>query len=384
MKQTLSMIYRLGFILFFIWASLENASFSIQGLAVSFSDFAVLTDTVCFFGITAAFAGSVSGHASEILLRIKAACTALALFLLTLNCSIWFLPLSSGWVLKVLLPALVFFDWIIFDKKGVFKLYDPLLWLLGIALLYCLWACIGKHLFDFYFLFDFFGGKDKLITAVLYTLAAGALMYFFDHLFSGKGSVKLWDLFSFFYRIVFSCLEAYALSETCDRDLLSFVFGLKKFDMLFNFLSFICIALVLIVCFVRNRSFHASAPFPRVKGAFTASAAVILIGYRFLLKSKFSFNDPVAAILHCAAPIMMIFDWILFDSKGKFKPSDPIFWSAAPVLYGMVLLVGGTLTVIYPSISSIRLDALITFGIIGTLMCGYAIYLLDLCFKKRS
>ena len=63
-----------------------------------------------------------------------------------MNFTIWFVPAAPGWILKVLLPALMFFDWLLFDKKGIFKPYDPLLWLLGIVLLYGIWSVSYKHL----------------------------------------------------------------------------------------------------------------------------------------------------------------------------------------------------------------------------------------------
>ena len=80
---------------------------------------------------------------------------------------------------------------------------------------------------------------------------------------------------------------------------------------------------------------------------------------------------------------MMIFDWILFDSKGKFKLPDPLWWSAAPFAYGVISLVSGVLFQIYPALLPFRLETVITFGILGVLACGYAVYLLDLCFKRK-
>lgn len=383
MKQTISMIYRLGFIIFFIWAAFENAYFSLQGLIGSFSELAVLTDTLCFLCILIAFICSVAGGISEIFLRAKAVCTALAVFLLMVNFPIWFLPGAPGWILKVLLPFLMFFDWLLFDKKGILKLYDPLLWLLGIVLLCGLWSLLSKHFFDLNALSELLGGKDNLVRLVLSTLAAGAMMYVFDHLFSGRGSAKLWEILSFLYRIVFLCLEAWALSNACGHSLLNFFLGLKNFGLLFNFLSLLCIALVLIICLIRFRGLHSSAPFPRVKGAFTASAVILFVGYHFILKGGFWPNDPVSVILHYVGPLMMIFDWILFDSKGKFKATDPLWWSAVPVLHGFVSLVSGTLFSTYPMLSLIRRETIISVSVIGILAAGYAVYLLDLCFKRK-
>ncbi|WP_337399550.1 Pr6Pr family membrane protein [Congzhengia sp.] len=382
MKQTISMIYRLGFILFFIWASFENAALSLQGFFGSLKDLAVLTDTICFICIAVVFVLSISGRFPEFLLKTKAVCTAMAVLVLMMNFTIWFVPAAPGWILKVLLPALMFFDWLLFDKKGIFKPYDPLLWLLGIVLLYGIWSLLSRQFFNLDFLLKLFGGKEALIKTLLFTLAAGALMYLTDRLFSGKGA-KLWDVFSYLYRILFLCLEGWALSNACGHSLLNLFFSLKNFGWLFNFLSFLCIAVVVITCLVRSRGLHASTPFPRVKGAFTASALIVLFGYHFVLKGGFHPNDPVSVILHYVGPLMMIFDWILFDSKGKFKLPDPLWWSAAPFAYGVILLVSGVLFQFYPALLPFRLETVITFGILGVLACGYAVYLLDLCFKRK-
>lgn len=385
MRQTLSMIYRLGFILFFIWAALENAFFSIGGLVASFSDLTVLADTVSFLCILVVFICSVTGNIPVVLLRLKAVCTALAVFVLMVNFPVWFLPGVSGWILKVLLPFLLFLDWLLFDKKGFFRPFDPLLWLLGIVLLYGLWSLLAKHFLDLNFLLNFLDGKENLIRTLLSTLAAGVLMYLLDRIFSGKGTTKLWDIISFLYRILFLCLEAWALSAVGGYSLTHFFLSLKNFGLLFNFLSFLCIAVVLIVCLIRFRSLHSSTPFPRVKGAFTASAVVVLIGYHFILKGGggISHNDAASLILHYIGPVMVIFDWILFESKGKFKPADPLWWSAAPVLYGFILFISGHLFQIYPSLGFYGLETILTFGILGVVACGYAVYLFDLCFKRK-
>ncbi len=383
MKQTISMIYRLGFILFYVWALFENACFSIQGFLGSFSNFAVSAGFISFICILIVFICSVCGKIPEGLLRVKAVCTALAMFVLLTNFSVWFSPGAPGWILNVLLPFLMFLDWLLFDKKGFFKPFDPLLWLLGIVLFYGLWSLLSGHFFDLNVLWNLLGGKNNALKLLLQTIAAGALMYLSDRLFAGKGFKNLWDVFALIYRILFICLEAWALSAVSGHSLIRFFLSLKNFGLLFNFLSLLCIAVVLMLCLIRFRSLHSPTPFPRVKGAFTASAVVTLIGYHFILKGGFPQGDMVSLILHYVGPFMMIFDWILFDSKGKFKAADPLFWSVPPIVYGLILFLCHSLFALYPPLLTYQAESLIIFGILGVLACGYAVFLLDICFKRK-
>lgn len=384
MKQTCSMIYRLGLILFFLWAALENAGFSLLGLMFSFSDLAVLADTVSFLCIAAAFICSVFGCAPRILARIKGVGTALAVFVLMVNFAIWFSPDASGWVLRVLLPLLTFADWLLFDKKGMFRPYDPLFWLLGLALLYCLWSLLAANRPLTVDAFSaFFGGKERMVYTILATIAAGALMYLLDRICAGKSMSKLWDLFSFCYRILFLCITAWVMFGACGGSLLSFFLSLRRYELLFAFLSFLCIAVTLIVFVFRARSLRASGPFPRIKGAVTASAVLILLGNWVMQKGSFSVDGPVDAILYVAGPLMLIFDWIMFDAKGKWKPADPLWWSAIPLAYGLILYLCGALFQTYPALLSFGMQTLVVTGIAFVLACGYAVYFFDFCIKRK-
>ncbi len=382
MKKTLSMIYRLGYIIFFLWAMFENAFLSYDSIFSAIMRPECLTNLICFLCISAVFIFSVLGSIPNFLIRIKSVCTALALFIMAVNLPIWFLPESFGWLLKVMLPFLMFLDWLFFDKKGSFKLLDVLFMLLGIALLYLLWSLLNGKLFDFSGLIDFLGGYDNLLNTILFTLGAGALMFLFDKIFSGKGSKNLWDLFSLIYRILFLCITGWAMSIYSGKSLYNLFFGLRKFEVLFCFLSFLCILLVIIMCIIRLRSFSSKTPFPRIKGGFTAGAVLILV-WRFALFNEQLSQNPVALILTFICPIMMIFDWILFDSKGRFHVVDPLLWSIPGILYFIITYFTHTLISLYSAFTAYSTETLFLMILLGIPAIGYLIFLFDVCFKRR-
>ncbi len=382
MKKTLSMIYRLGFLIFFMWAMFENALLSYDSIFSSFSEPAIITDFICFICVLIVFIFSVLGNIPNVLIRIKAVCTALAIFILAVNFPVWFFPESYGWLLKVMLPLLMFLDWLIFDKKGSFKLLDALFILLGIALLYLLWSLLNGNLFDLNGLFDFFGGYDNLLNTILLTLGAGALMFLADKLFSGKGSKNLWDIFSLIYRILFLCITGWAMSTFSKKSLYNLFFALKKFEVLFCFLSFLCILLVIIICIVRLRSFSSKTTFPRIKGGFTVAAVLILL-WRFVLFNESLSENPVVLIFTFICPLMMIFDWILFDAKGKFHAIDPLLWSVPSMVYFVVCYLTNTLFALYPAFTAYSAENIFLMILLGIPAVSYAVFLIDVCFKRR-
>ncbi len=313
MKHNLSLIYRLGFLILSLWAILENAFFSVADLIFSFGELSVLVDTLCFFCIFVVFLFSIFGNVSSLFLRFKGVLTALSAFVLALNFSIWFMPGAANWVLGVLLPFLMLLDWLLFDKKGAFRLLDPLYWLLGLVLLYALWALLSGQFFSLSSLLSFFGGKDGLLSTLLTFLAAGALMYLLDRLCSGNKRATFWNLFAFLYRILFLLLTARALWENAWYSLKYMFFSLKDIHVLLCSLNFLCILLILIVALVKYRNLSFKSPFAKIKGALTVCSVLLLLYYHGLKGHSVSFYE----ILWSVSPAMMVLDFILFDIKRK-------------------------------------------------------------------
>ncbi len=383
MKKTVSQIYRLAFILFYIWAVAETVITAKSGILHAISAPAVLTDTFCFIAITAAFISSLIGKIPGAILRMKSAAVASAWLVLVLSTSIFFLPTATGWMTAVLLPAMAVLDYLLFDKKGTFRPYDPLLWLLALCLLFALWAFLSGRDWDASLFTDFFGGEERLLSTLLATILAGALMFGLDKLCSGKkGLLNPWDIFCWLYRVVFLVLTGWALYNICGGSPIFFFTRLKKFSVLSAFLSFLAIVVVLIICLLRFRSSRGTAPFPRLKGVFTLCAAIVVLTHHFLLKGGFPVESAWRILLYIS-PVMMIFDWILFDNKGKFHVYDPLWWVLIPILYAAILFVEGSLFSMYPALSTYAPELLFCGGVLGILAVGYGIYLLDICLKHK-
>lgn len=86
---------------------------------------------------------------------------------------------------------------------------------------------------------------------------------------------------------------------------------------------------------------------PRFKGAIIMAITVTMLIYWVLLHSgDFSMDGdgprtmwnimytPIPNhIVHTIVPLLMIFDWVLFDPKGSFKKVDPLIWLIIPYVY---------------------------------------------------
>ncbi|MDR1804003.1 MAG: Pr6Pr family membrane protein [Treponema sp.] len=96
---------------------------------------------------------------------------------------------------------------------------------------------------------------------------------------------------------------------------------------------------------LRDDSNAAVTLFPRLKGAFTLMMTITMLVYHFVLMGG---NVPAYdgtqrwlanALLHYAAPAMVILDWVLFDPRRVFRVFDPLLWLLIPLLYAIFTLI---------------------------------------------
>lgn len=141
---------------------------------------------------------------------------------------------------------------------------------------------------------------------------------------------------------------------------------------------------------------------PRLKGAVTMMIAVTFIVFACLLaplrntmlgenSSASSIYSVSNILVHYVTPLLVIFDWLLFDKKGQYRRYEPFLWLIIPYCYLVFALiraeVGGMLPVVnsrYPYffIDVDQLDwggvALWVLGItIFFIVLGYILVLLD-------
>ena len=135
--------------------------------------------------------------------------------------------------------------------------------------------------------------------------------------------------------------------------------------------------------------------FPHLKGAFTLMITITMMVYHFMLAGLYTDGDfsfqLQNLILHYIVPIMVIFDWILFDPKQIFRRTDPLYWLSIPILYAVFSLIraeiGGMLpgrSTRYPyfflDIDEIGWSGVLTYVALFALVfaiLGYVIWALD-------
>lgn len=339
MKKTVSMIYRLSFIIFSVWAVFQNIGFNILNIYSAVFDISIVSAAVSMLCVACAFLQTADNSKSAVLSAVKMAATVFAGIVLALGFSDARDVISNSWILNVLLPIMMLADWLLFDDKGRIKWYHPLLWLAAVlAFLGALYIGM-KRFFNVPWL-------TGIITA-LFTptslarlfggaLITGLLMYLLDSVLSGK---KRGNIISLVYRILFLLAEAYGFYLTAGRDLNLFIGSLADYRVLSNFLAFLF--MLVTVSFNAARLGQAngkSAPLLRLKGAFVIALAADFIGFRYFMKNTYPPADTAALIQCLIAPCMLLADWLLFDTKNRFKAYDPFLWLIVPTAYGAASL----------------------------------------------
>ncbi|MGD9560155.1 MAG: Pr6Pr family membrane protein [Oscillospiraceae bacterium] len=100
---------------------------------------------------------------------------------------------------------------------------------------------------------------------------------------------------------------------------------------------------------------------PHFKGAVVLMMLVNLAASAFLLpqaQGAFVAGTPAAILLHFILPLLVFFDWALFDQKGRFRPADPFTWLLVPFSYFCVVLLGAALEIRFENGSFYAYDIL--------------------------
>ena len=323
LKKTLSYIYRLCYIIFSLWGLIEYVS--VRG--GSFLEFIPLINIICLIVMLCVFILSLKGKIPRFLSNIKCICTLLALILPIMNTHIITAFFTKGWILAVLTPLMFLLDWLLFDKKGSFSLYDLLVWLLSVAGILLL---LNWLLGDIPFLTDiinFLRNPKTLLPLIICLALAGILMYLIDALFSGKNL----NLSSNMLRIIFIALEIYCFAEISNLSLGVFIKNLKYYSLFINFLCFLCVAII----FIRGlfvKSAKTSGLLIRIKGCLATSCA--LLPMFFGIYGGVIWDGKTICFSLCiVCPIIIIADCVLYDRHYSYKAFDPLIWTIIPALH---------------------------------------------------
>ena len=386
MKKYISMIYRLAFLLFCVWTVLEYIGFDLATQPERLFHFPVFTAIVCFFCILAIFLYSIKKAPSNTLIRFKIACTMLALTVFFSNLTLLSGTIDNAWILKIFLPLMMLLDWLLFDKKGCCKGYDPLLWLAGIVLVCWLLFSLLKDAFGLanpLAALGLFSGRDELLRLLGWALGAGVVLFLLDQLCAGGGKKNTRTLLGLFWRLLFLLLEAWSFAKISGANLPLLLQNLRYYVILMNFICFLCIAVLVIYQVVKGRAGKGRGSlFPRIKGASTVWIVMIPLVWHVLLRQPV-LQDAVSVIHYYIAPAFMAADWFLFDERGGLRAYDPLLWSLVPVCYyAVAYLIAEPLYHIrlYPAFT---MPPLLAGGgaLCLLLLTGYALYLLDRCVR---
>lgn len=355
MKKTVSMIYRLIFVIVSVWA-LWSRFGKIPDTA-AFSELSVFSDTVNAGLALAAFLWSIKSAPPEVLLKMKAIFASLAVAVLFMNRALFFAPVDLWWIINVLLPFMAVLDWILFDKKGLLKIWDLILWLLAA---FGLMAILG---------FD----VDRMLSALLPALAFLGLMLLSGNLFSGKKPKK--DLLSLLLEVGFLALECYAFYLLSGLNVESFVGNLKYYTPIANLFAFSVVAVSVIVNFLGFKK--AGTYLSRIKGC----AVVLLVIAGDLYYGYFKGNPYVGleTLIHSIiCPAFLLIDYLVFDSKENTRGFDPLWWCLPVFGYSVFYMMRPYPYILY---DDMNMMTFVWYGILA-LVVGYILFAVDKLVKR--
>lgn len=380
LKRTVALIYRFIFIIFSVWGICQHIGFNILSLSFKIMNFNFLVNVLSFICVTMVFVVSVTRSPGTILRTLKNILTFCSVMILVGNTSIMGGTMSYQWILGVLLPLMMVIDWLLFDKKGKLNIYDPFLWLLGALILIGLLSLLFKTVLgidNFLEVIGLFNNKDELFELLAKALGIGIGMFIFDSIMNAFKRKSFKKTFALIYRLVFLALEIYAFIHHIGSELPALLSGLKYYYVLTNFLCTVCICVLVVYNLIKFKSLKRTQnPFPQLKGAFTVAIISSMLATLMLGRSVLSFTFS-QMIFNYIAPLMMIFDWVLFDTKGKFEIFDPLIWALIPVGYYIFAMVYPGVISVYPGIYSLYNPELILGALLTVLIIGYVIYIAD-------
>jgi len=378
MKRILCLFYRLLYIIFGAWAFASGCGYNANAFMGLLDNTVFWVDLIVLAVIFVGFIMLAHSYPPAWYNILKCGATLLSVWILILN---WenFLNISAdNWFMSILLPFMAVLDWLLFDKKGMLKVTDLLICLLGALLLAGLFGILFDGLkFDV-------ASVPKWIDLLVNLLLPLAVMYLLDRLLS-SGLKNPASKICLVYRLFFLIVEAWAFYKLSGGVPLTLFLGLKYFSVIVNALAFLCIAVLLIQLMLKKEGGKTNASFLRIKGLVMLSVTVTLVYTVLFVKARPDVQT-VQFVHGILGPSLFILDWILFDKKGAFRGYDPLLWLILPAVYyfatGLILkpVYGINL---YPALYNIQPLILIGGGVVLLLSAGYIYCLIDMIFKRK-
>lgn len=209
------------------------------------------------------------------------------------------------------------------------------------------------------------------------------------------------SILSLFYKFVICVVGLFAVLLNC-----GILFGniyFKSFTFFTTISNILCISYYIID--IIWLIFHYKQPkitniCPNIKYAFMMNILITFVITQFIFRYSLVFgnsNHLSLFILHYVMPLLVLFDWIMFDTKGYIKIKSTLSWIILPYIYVITCficanigLAMGNTNSSYPyffldiekfGISKVFLN--IFFLTLLFFFIGMIIYILDDYFKKK-
>ena len=172
-------------------------------------------------------------------------------------------------------------------------------------------------------------------------------------------------------------------------------FNLGIFRMFTNISNLVCgtyfILAAAVIAFDKRRS-GGSSPFPLFKGICTMSITLTGIVAAAVIASEYDAHTPsgiATVLLHIVTPTLIMADWLIFDTKGRWTVSAPVLWLAAPCAYFIYIMIsaqhmdkGASLRFPYPFLDYEQLGIPLLIIVIAVISIfyvgiGYLCFLID-------
>jgi hypothetical protein len=126
---------------------------------------------------------------------------------------------------------------------------------------------------------------------------------------------------------------------------------------------------------------------PSVRGGVVVYAVMVGLIYVLLLRQLWSptgWQAVADAIVHYAAPIIAVVDWVVFVPRGRTRWRHALWWVALPLAYAVYTLAHGAATGFYPypfvDVAALGLDTVVghmALILVGFLGLGLSVVLID-------
>ena len=139
---------------------------------------------------------------------------------------------------------------------------------------------------------------------------------------------------SLIYKMIIVLVSGYALY--INFKLLTFRQGILYFTNVSNLLCFMYF-FVLVILILTHKEKKDDKHYI-IKGMVTMAIALTMLMYNLYLSSDSSTNIFVGHqletnMVHIVVPLLVIFDYIIFEEKGHLKKHYPLIWSAIVIIY---------------------------------------------------